>query len=145
MDYIIRIGSIKEIVAISRQIPEFESPYGETEYLKRMDGRQYLVLVAEVNRELAGFKVGYDRDKDGSFYSWMGGILPTYRRLGIAQALAIRQEAWAKENGYQTIRFKTRNYLKGMLHFSLQNGFNIVEVIKTDSVKTYRIVLEKEL
>lgn len=141
----IQPSSIAQAVAVSRLIPEFENPYDEVEYAKRMTGKAQLLLVATVDGQPAGFKVGYARDGDGTFYSWMGGILPAYRRMGIAQALASHQERWAKQQGYRAIRFKTRNYLKGMLHFALQNDFHIVQVIQTDSVATYRIVLEKVL
>ena len=71
---------------------------------------------AEVDGEPAGFKVGYEREN--YFYSWMGAVLPAYRRLGIAQKLADQQEKWAKSAGYTTIRFKTRNHHKGMFIFA---------------------------
>lgn len=103
----------------------------------------HLLLSAEVAGEIAGFKVGYERDS--SFYSWMGGVRPEYRRMGIAKALAQRQEAWAKSRGYQHIRFKTRNYLKPMLIFALNNGFYISAVEKRTDPLSNRIWLEKVL
>jgi len=92
---------------------------------------------------LAGFKVGYERD--GYFYSWMGGVIPGFRRNGIALALAIEQENWARAQGYTSVTFKTRNIHKAMLSFSLNNGFNIIKVDPHEDVAQHRIWLKKML
>ena len=139
----IRPCSIAEAVSCSGEIPEFASPYPAAEYEKRLRGLPHLLLVAEVNGELAGFKAGYERD--GAFYSWMGGVCPKYRRQGVAKALAREQESWAKSKGYGYIRFKTRNYLQPMLIFALRNGFYIVGVEKRKDPRSNRIWLEKVL
>ena len=139
----IRTGTIEEVVAISKAIPEFIDPPGSEVYEKRILEVPHLILVAEEDEKLVGFKVGYERD--GSFYSWMGGVLPDYRRLGIAQKLADTQEKWAKSQGYTTILFKTRNHHKGMLIFALKNGFNIVGFKERESIDVHRILLQKSL
>jgi GNAT superfamily N-acetyltransferase len=61
----------------------------------------------------------------GNFYFWPGGVLPEYRRLGIASTLAQEQEDWAKQQGYSPVFFKTRNRRKAMLIFALKNGFDM--------------------
>jgi ribosomal protein S18 acetylase RimI-like enzyme len=49
-----------------------------------------LILVASIQKMLLGYKVAY---KDGQdLYSWMGGVLPEYRKMGIAKKLADEQE-----------------------------------------------------
>ena len=82
----IQSGSFQECVDLSNQIPEFDSPYALDEYEKRCEGA-HLSLNAFVDEKPVGFKVGYDRFKDGSFYSWMGGVLPKYRRQGQGKRL----------------------------------------------------------
>ena len=139
----IRLGTIEEVVAISKAIPEFIDPHGAEVYEERILAVPHLILVAEYEGKLVGFKVGYERD--GEFYSWMGGVLSDYRRLGIAQKLANQQEKWAKEQGYTTILFKTRNHHKGMLIFALKNGFNIIGFKESDTIETSRILLKKKL
>lgn len=141
----IRNGSLEEVVSLSKKIPEFVDPHGIEEYKKRLDNKPYLILIAEIDGQPAGFKVGYEKENDGSFYSWMGAILPEFRKKGIAQRLADFQENWAKEQGYSYIRFKTRNNLKSMLIFSIKNGFDIVAVETRHNIKEYRITLQKEL
>jgi len=145
MEYKIRQGSIHEVVEISRQIPEFINPYREEIYEARLSGVPHLILVAEVEGKGVAFKVGYDRDKDSSFYSWMGGVLPDYRRAKLARRLAEHQEAWAKEQGYSSIRFKTRNKLKAMQIFAISRGFDIIALFPEDDLGEYRILMEKQL
>lgn len=36
-------------------------------------------ILAYSNDELIGFKIGYPHNED-SFYSWIGGVLPNYRK-----------------------------------------------------------------
>jgi len=139
----IKEGSIETVVALSQQIPEFKDPHQEAEYRKRLVNTPYLILVAYVNEQPAGFKVGYERDN--YFYSWMGAILPAYRRLQLATHLAEAQEAWAKEQGYPHVTFKTRNYLKPMLRFALKRGFHILAVEERERIEEYRILLRKFL
>ncbi len=139
----IRSCTVEEAVACSRQIPEFKKPYPAAEYEKRLSGVPHLLLLAKSGGDVAGFKAGYERE--GAFYSWMGGVHPRYRRQGVAQALAQEQENWAKAYGYRHIRFKTRNYLKPMLIFALNNGFYITAVEKRADPLTNRIWLEKVL
>ena len=141
----IRPGSIEEVVDISMQIPEFHDPHQRLEYKKRIEDTPHLIAVAYAENKPVGFKVGYEREQDGSFYSWMGGILPGFRRQGIARQLADYQESWAQKKGYTIIKMKTRNRLKSMLYFALGNGFNITKVEEAESVDENRIHLEKRI
>ena len=139
----IKEGTLEQVVALSQQIPEFIDPHPLEEYQKRLMDKVYLILIVYVNQQAAGFKVGYQRAD--YFYSWMGAILPRYRRMNLATLLAERQEGWAKTKGYTRIVFKTRNYLKPMLLFALKRGFNIISVEKRETVEAYRILLQKKL
>lgn len=136
-------GTIKEVVQLSQQIPEFHQPYGIEEYETRLKDLVHLILIGYYQNKPVGFKVGYEQD--GSFYSWMGGVLPAYRRKGIARYLAETQEKWAKSRGYTTITLKTRNHHKGMLIFALNSGFNIVGFESKATISDHRILLRKEL
>ena len=144
MNIQIKTATIEAIHPITLQIPEFINPYPIEEYKKRLFDTPYLVLAAFDGNDIVGFKIGYERETN-VFYSWMGAILPEYRRKGIAKALALKQERWAKENDYQKISFKTRNKLRSMLIFSIKNDFNIIDVIKQPEIGEYRIVMEKNL
>ena len=137
-------GSFQECVYLSSKIPEFNSPYKIEEYKKRC-AEKYLSLIAEIDNQSVGFKIGYDRFNDGSFYSWMGGVLPKFRRMGVAYSLANFQEKWAAENGFSSILLKTRQKHDEMIAFSLNRGFIITEETQIVLDEGTRIWMEKSL
>ena len=140
----IREGAFQECVDLSSKIPEFNSPYKIEEYKKRCAGK-YLVLIAEIDNQPVGFKIGYNRFHNGSFYSWMGGVLPKFRRMGVAYSLANFQEKWATKNEFSSILLKTRQKHDGMIAFSLNRGFIITEETQITPVEETRIWMEKLL
>ncbi len=140
----IREGAFQECVDLSSKIPEFNSPYKIEEYKKRCAGK-YLVLIAEIDNQSVGFKIGYDRFNNGSFYSWMGGVLPKFRRIRVAFSLANFQEKWATKNEFSSILLKTRQKHDGMIAFSLNRGFIITEETQITPAKETRIWMQKSL
>jgi ribosomal protein S18 acetylase RimI-like enzyme len=140
----IKENHLEDAVAISKQISEFNNLYEIDEYLKRLQGN-HLILTACFDGQPVGFKIGYEQNDEGTFYSWMGGVLPEYRKQGIAEMLADYQENWARENGYTTIRLKTREKHKTMQAFSLKRGFVITEKIAKIPEQESRIWMEKLL
>ena len=140
----IRESLFHECVDLSFKIPEFNSPYKIEEYKKRCTGK-YLALIAEIDNQSVGFKIGYDRFNNGSFYSWMGGVLPKFRRMGVAYSLANFQEKWANKNGFSSIVLKTRQKHDGMIAFSLNRGFIITEETQIIPAEETRIWMEKSL
>ena len=140
----IREGAFQECVDLSSKIPEFNSPYKIEEYKKRCAGK-YLVLIAEIDNQSVGFKIGYDRFNNGSFYSWMGGVLPKFRRMGVAYSLANFQEKWATKNEFSSSLLKTRQNHDGMIAFSLNRGFIITEETQIIPAEETRIWMEKSL
>ena len=137
----IKEGTLEEVVALSLQIPEFIDPHPLEEYQRRLQEAPHLILIAYSNQTPIGFKVGYE--KEDYFYSWMGAILPAYRRLHAATLLAEAQENWAIQQGYPHVTFKTRNHLKSMLLFAIKRGFHILAVEEREKVADYRILLRK--
>ncbi|MFK7776395.1 MAG: GNAT family N-acetyltransferase [Saprospiraceae bacterium] len=142
----IKKGSIEDVVTVSNQIPELENPHAKEVYKTRMNGKKHLILIAYLEKEMIGFKVGYDKFEDGkNFYTWMGGILPAFRKKGIAAMLAKKQETWIKQNGFQNVILKTRNKHQGMLIFAIKNNFKIIEIEPKENINEHRILLKKEL
>ena len=132
------------IIAMCQNIPEFTPPLPSLEkFRERTQNQIALSLVATVNDKNAGFKVGYGQRP--VFYSWLGGVIPKYRKLGIAKYLANVQEDWALQNGFNIIQFKTRNRHKAMLQFALKNGFDIIDFTQKADIQENRILLQKNL
>ncbi|MBI5064674.1 GNAT family N-acetyltransferase [Candidatus Woesearchaeota archaeon] len=140
----VRVGTIDDVVKIHSLIPELNKPIVD-DYAKRLQGTNHLILIAYEEQTPLGFKVGYDRYKDSSFYSWLGGVIPEHREKGVAKKLALVQENWALAVGYKSIKMKTRNKYKPMLQFALSNGFNIVGFEEKDKLNNHVIFLEKKL
>ena len=74
----------------------------------------------------------------------MGGVLPKYRRKGIANNLADHQEIWAKK-GYNSIRIQTREKQNAMLAFAINRGFQITNYNEKTSNSNTRIWMYKPL
>ncbi|MEM7103190.1 MAG: GNAT family N-acetyltransferase [Bacteroidota bacterium] len=140
----IRTLSFAELFEASLLIPEFKPHYPLSEYQKRLDGIPHLSLGAFKEGKIMGFKSGYEVEP-GVFYSWVGGVLPDFRRQQVARLLAVRQEEWLREKGYHTLRMKTRNKFRNMLLFAIGNGFKLTKVEQRDGIDDWRIFLEKGL
>jgi GNAT superfamily N-acetyltransferase len=143
--FIMREASHSELLWVHEHIPEFQGKASLDFYTERLKHRLFLAMIAERDGELLGFKVGYQSDNADTFYSWMGGVRPEFRNHGIAEALADYQENWAKEKGFKSIFFKTRNRFPAMIAFGLKRGFKIIEVIPKGGVEDYRVVMYKGL
>lgn len=113
-------------------------------FVKRLQEKENIVsVIAFENQQPVGFKIGYTYNET-TFYSWVGGVLPTFRRKGIAKKLAELQEDWVKKHRYKTLRTKSMNRFKPMLILNLKNGFDIKQVYTNDSGQT-KIIFEKNL
>lgn len=132
-----------DVVLLLQSLPEFVNPPAAADILGRIARVPHLVLTAYLDGQVCGCKVGYERD--GRFYSWLGGVLPAFRQAGVAAALADRQEAWATEQGYRTIWMKTRNRFSAMLLMAVRRGFRITAILPEEEIVEHRIVLEKSI
>ena len=137
-------SSTENALKILHLIPEFDGSFCTEDLEKRLnDGA--IVLVAFWNNKPAGCKIAYNRFKDGSVYSWLGGVIPEFRNKGIAQRLNTVLEKEAKEKGYTSIVFKTRNRFTSMLHFALKNGYSIIGFEEKEKISENRIILKKSI
>lgn len=141
----IRESSLKDVVAVNKTVVEFGEPYSEEYFQDRISDKKSLVVVAYIDSKPAGYIVAYDKYEDGSFYCWMAGVDPSYRRQGVLTALMQYQEVWAKDQGYTKIRIRTRNNKRQMLANLVKKGFLFTNVEHRDDILENRIDLEKEI
>ncbi|MEM7571347.1 MAG: GNAT family N-acetyltransferase [Bacteroidota bacterium] len=139
MKFKVRQASIQKAVDFSQLI--FDQAPDPTAYRARFAGVPHLILVAENNTSIVGFKVGYERD--GFWYSWLGGVHPDFRRQGIANLLADEQDRWAQAQNYPHVTCKTRNNNSTMQIWALRRGFHLIELQKRDRWEEHRVVLRK--
>lgn len=141
----VKKGTVAQIVKISNQIPDFDQKFDANFFQKRCLGKNEVILVAYKNNKPVGYVLAYNRDKDGSLYCWMAGVVPKYRQLGMLKLLMEHLEAYAKRQGYQSLKIKTRNTWRGMLAYLINSGYNIIETTATDRIEQNRILFIKEL
>ena len=110
---------------------------------EKLNRKNLVALVAIEDNQVAGFKFGYEHE-DGAFYSWLGGVHPTFQRRGIAKALMEHQHKLVNELGYKLIRTYSRNEKMAMLILNLQSGFHVKSTFLDDK-GWHKIVLEKML
>ena len=108
-----------------------------------------------VDNEAVGFKLGYEYEQDEeTFYSWIGAVLPQFRRLGVARELMQAQHDWCRTQGYKKVRTKSQNSYPGMLILNVKTGFEVVGTENSSSDKSpgprpyyadLKIIMEKKL
>lgn len=123
---IVMVG-VRELPVIVDLFSAVFRPARDRHYFeRRLQGRlNPLLLLAQLDRKPVGFAVGYE-NKPRTFYSWLIGVLPEYRRAGIASQLMEAMAAWAKDQGYHIIRFEAFNTQRPMLHLAISQNYDIV-------------------
>lgn len=124
----------------SRCLPNWVSNTAKARLLEKS---KPLLLIGLVDSKPVGFKLGY-KLKDQVFYSYLGGVLPDFRGVGIAKDLMERQHQICKDLGYKTISMKTTNDHRAMLLLSIRSGFRVMGIEKNPG-STDKIILEKQL
>jgi GNAT superfamily N-acetyltransferase len=95
---------------------------------RRFRGRyNVLQLIARVNERPVGFFLGFEL-KPTVYFAWFYGVLPEFRRQGIASQLMDAVHAWAREQDYESIRFECHNQHRPMLHLAIALGYDIVGI-----------------
>lgn len=121
----IEIGSLDDVLQVDAGIPEFDGRTTRALLEERLAGKSTLILIARAEGRAVAYKLGY-AISEREFYSWLGGVLPEYRRKGIASELRQVQEAWAREQGYHCVKVKSMNRHPAMLQLLIVSGYHIV-------------------
>lgn len=139
----IRAGTVEEAYEVFLKIPELDQ-YLSLQEMKERLSRPHLIIVAEIDQILVGFKIGYLKN-NVEFYSWLGGVVPKYRQTGVAQELLLFQESWAGELGAKSISVKSMNRFPPMLRMLIKNGYKIQGVEFYGDSEKERINFVKQL
>ncbi len=105
--------------------------------------KTFFLPSARINDQVVAFKLGYE-STSAEFYSWLGGVVPEFRGLGIAADLMILQHDWCREQGYSRILTKTQNRFRDMLLLNIKFGFDVIGFHASDEGGP-KILLEKRL
>lgn len=144
MDIEIKQGNIKAALDLESKLPEFPRCNTLSDYKSKLLGRASLILVASVGSVNVGFKVGY-AESATEFYSWVGGVIPEYRNLGVAKKLLVAQETWAKSNGFSVLNVNTYNRFPNMICLLVANGYTIVDFAGSANTERSKLSFSKKL
>lgn len=103
-----------------------------------------LALIAYSGSQPCGFKIGYAQSSL-RFYSWIGGVHPSFRNKGLAKALMAKQHELLVKSGYKFAVTHTHNKYLGMLLLNLKSGFQITGTKTNLNSDAVTIILEKAL
>lgn len=119
--------------------------FGEERIINSFKRKDLLMLLAYVDDVPAGFKIGYAQNKR-VYYSAKGGVLPDFRRRGIARAMLYLMIDIVHKRGYERFMYDTfPNRHPGMVIMGLQEGFEIIRADYNPTYKDYRLRLAKTL
>ena len=106
----------------------FDTPLSEEIVSKELEGRKDILALFAFSQDVCfGYKVGFMQSSE-IFYSWIGGVVPSHRRLGIATRLMEIQHSTAKAMSYKFVRTSTRNKYREMLLLNIKFGFDVTGV-----------------
>lgn len=119
-----RLGNLDEVWQLHHLIPELRPLESREVLLNRCGERDVLAFIAFWQEQPVGYKLGYGLSCQ-VFYSWLGGVIPSCRRRGVALALMLAQEQTVRERGYQRIEVKTMAAFPGMIHLLKRRGYRL--------------------
>ena len=114
-------------------------------FRRRFQGRYNgLRMIARIQDKPVGFFLGFEL-KPTTFFAWFYGVLPDFRRAGIATQLMEAVHAWAREHEYESVRLECHNSARSMLHLAIALDY-IVAGIRWDPDRGDNLVIfEKTL
>ncbi len=140
----LRIESVgKEQLGVIREMNR--AIFREERIINTFERDDLLMLVAWHGTTPVGFKVGY-RENRFIFYSAKGGVMPAFRRQGVATALLSEMAHHAREMGFRRFAFDTfPNLHPGMTIMALERGFRLVKSDYNTVYREYRLRFEMVL
>ena len=122
---------LEEFLGFLGSLDDFYETPSIEEASDRIGYAQSLALLAKLDGEIVGCKLGYalpDENGERVFYSWLGGVNQGCRKQGVASSLLDYQEQWLKTQGYTEVRVKSMNHYPNMLRFLIKKGYQVTGV-----------------
>lgn len=114
-------------------------------FTRRFEARHNVsMLVAMLDERHVGFIVGFEL-MPTTYFSWLCGVLPEFRRLAVATQLIQAQHAWAQQHGYSVLRFECQNQHRPMLQLAITEGYDLVGIRWDTATANNVAIFEKDL
>jgi GNAT superfamily N-acetyltransferase len=135
-----------ELKLVAELYNEVFNPPEDEEFLRRrFEGRHNVsMLVAMLDDQHVGFIISFELMASTCFI-WLCGVLPEFRRCGIATQLMQGQEAWAQDHHYSILRFECQNQHRPMLHAAITEGYDLVGIRWDTDTASNVVIFEKDL
>lgn len=134
---------IDHIFELETEVFHKPTPKNKLEYELSNKSKLSILIAYDDNKPIA-YKIGFESSKS-RFYSWIGGVIPAYRKQGLAQQLMQKQHEIAKSLGYKLISTQTDNSFKPMIVLNLKSGFEIRGTLQSVNDDHLTIIMEKAL
>lgn len=122
-------------------VPPVEPDYFESRLTTHKDS---ICLIAQLDGKPAAFLCGYGL-RPTTFYSWLCGVLPDARRMGVARQLFDAEQAWAAEHDYEMMRLECNNQSRPALQLAIAHKYDIVGIRWDTRSSTNLVIFEKVL
>lgn len=123
----------------------FAPPVAPEFFTRRYRGRfNVSQMVAEIEKSPAGFIIGFEL-MPSTYFCWLCGVLPDYRRQSIATQLIRAQHAWARDQHYEIMRFECQNQHRPMLQVAIGEGYDLVGIRWDTASGNNVVIFEKDL
>jgi len=128
-DAVIDIIGQDELPLVVELYNQIFRPARDEEFFRRryLGRHNVLQMIAQVNQRPVGLFLGFEL-KPRVFFAWFYGVLPTFRRQGIASQLMEAVHEWAQTNEYDAIRFECHNPHRPILHLGIAQEYDIVGI-----------------
>ncbi|HTK77898.1 MAG TPA: GNAT family N-acetyltransferase [Gemmataceae bacterium] len=114
-------------------------------FRRRFRGRyNVLRMIARIQDRPVGFFLGFEL-KPATFFAWFYGVLPDFRRQGIASQLMDAVHEWAKDHDYESIRLECHNAARPMLHLAIDMNYIIAGIRWEPERADNLVICEKSL
>lgn len=126
-DAVIELIGPEDMPIVSEMYNQIFRPPRDVESFKRRFRGRYNVLrlIARIGQQPVGFFLGFEL-KPTVFFAWFYGVVPEFRRMGIASQLMEAVHEWARQHEYDSVRFECHNQHRPMLHLAIAKLYDIV-------------------
>ena len=140
---VIGLGEVALLTELYNDV--FNPPADESFFLRRFLGRRNVsIMVALIDERHVGFTTGFELTPT-TYFCWLCGVNPDFRRIGVATQLMQAQQAWAFDHEYSLMRFECQNQHRAMLHAAITEGYDLVGIRWDGATANNMAIFEKEL
>lgn len=140
---VVGMGELKLVTSLYNEV--FNPPQDAAFFRSRFRGRHNpSILVAMIEGQHVGFIIGFEM-MPRTYFTWVCGVHADFRRAGVATQLMHAQTAWAQEHHYTTMRFECQNQHRPMLHFAINEGYDLVGIRWDSATANNMVIFEKDL